>query len=84
MQNEYVVILGISVKKDLGWVRLSTVGQCWQELGSHFEKTPENLEQITEPGLYKVQIQNMAKFGENPKYLIKKAIRVKTFQEMLA
>lgn len=85
MNEETVAVLAISNKaeKEKGWVRISPVGggSVWQELGAHFEKSLG--ETINQTGIYSMIFRNVANLGENSKYEVVSAKKLKGFDEVV-
>ena len=82
---ETVAVLAISNKpeKEKGWIKISPIGSgsAWSDLGAHFPKSLGKI--FDETGLYDVEFQNVAKLGENSKYEVVSARKLKGFEDLL-
>ncbi|HHG8095314.1 TPA: hypothetical protein ACPXVN_000501 [Streptococcus pneumoniae] len=79
--KEIVVVLAISTKKERGWIRVSTVTDCWSDLGMHFDKSKFGAV-FSAPGLYEVEVVNNALFGQNAQYEVTQCRKIATFKEL--
>ncbi|HGS2345000.1 TPA: hypothetical protein ACL8TD_000333 [Streptococcus pneumoniae] len=62
--KETVVVLAISTKKERGWIKVSTLNDCWSDLGMHFDKSKFGAV-FSAPGLYEViQSRKLGTFAE--------------------
>ncbi|HEV4626063.1 TPA: hypothetical protein ACPYDW_000548 [Streptococcus pneumoniae] len=80
--RETVVVLAISTKKDRGWIKVSTLNDCWSDLGMHFDKSKFGAV-FSAPGLYEVEVVNNASFGQNAQYEVIQARKLGTFVELI-
>lgn len=66
-----VAIIAISSKKSQGWIKFVPVNgrSSWNDMGAHFDK--ERYERsFVSPGIYELELQDTADFGERPKYTV--------------
>lgn len=85
MKSVKVAVVAISQKKEKGWLKLATLdGRSWSDMGAHFDKE-EFGELFCEDGagLYEIEFQNVANFGENSKYEVVRAKCLGTFAELI-
>lgn len=85
MKSVKVAVVAISQKKEKGWIKLATLdGKSWNDMGAHFDKE-EFGELFFEDGagLYEIEFQNVANFGENSKYEVVRAKCLGTFAELI-
>ena len=87
MKSVRVAVVAISQKreKEKGWLKLATLdGRSWSDMGAHFDKE-EFGELFCEDGagLYEIDFQNVAGFGENSKYEVVRARCLGTFAELI-
>ena len=81
--KETIVVLAISTKKEKGWLKVATVRDSWGDLGMHFDKVKfSNV--FVAPGLYDVEVDNNAGFGQNPAYEVLQAHKIGTFEELVS
>lgn len=80
--KETVVVLAISTKKERGWIKVSTLNDCWSDLGMHFDKSKFGAV-FSAPGLYEVEVINNASFGQNPQYEVIQSRKLGTFTELI-
>ncbi|GAD45229.1 hypothetical protein ACVR1N_08950 [Streptococcus constellatus subsp. pharyngis] len=80
--KEIVVVLAISTKKERGWIRVSTVTDCWSDLGMHFDKSKFGAV-FSAPGLYEVEVVNNALFGQNAQYEVTQCRKIGSFAELV-
>ena len=80
--KEIVVVLAISTKKERGWIRVSTVTDCWSDLGMHFDKSKFGAV-FSAPGLYEVEVVNNALFGQNAQYEVTQCRKIGNFAELV-
>ena len=85
MKSVKVAVVAISQKKEKGWLKLATLdGKSWGDMGAHFNK--ENFGELfceDGAGLYEIEFQNVANFGENSKYEVVRAKCLGTFAELI-
>ena len=74
--KEIVVVLAISTKKERGWIKVSTLNDCWSDLGMHFDKSKFGAV-FSAPGLYEVEVVNNALFGQNAQYELIEMAKIK-------
>ncbi|HHA7834679.1 TPA: hypothetical protein ACOQCX_000619 [Streptococcus pneumoniae] len=80
--KETVVVLAISTKKERGWIKVSTLNNCWSDLGMHFDKSKFG-SVFSAPGLYEVEVINNASFGQNAQYEVIQSRKLGTFTELI-
>lgn len=80
--KETVVVLAISTKKERGWIKVSTLNDCWSDLGMHFDKSKFGAV-FSAPGLYEVEVINNASFGQNAQYEVIQCRKLGTFAELI-
>ncbi|HES9555916.1 putative ICE protein [Streptococcus pneumoniae] len=80
--KETVVVLAISTKKERGWIKVSTLNDCWSDLGMHFDKSKFGAV-FSAPGLYEVEVINNASFGQNPQYEVTQCRKIGSFSELV-
>ncbi|MFR7040008.1 hypothetical protein ACLVV2_03535 [Streptococcus pneumoniae] len=80
--KETVVVLAISTKKERGWIKVSTLNDCWSDLGMHFDKSKFGAV-FSAPGLYEVEVINNASFGQNTQYEVIQSRKLGTFAELI-
>lgn len=80
--KETVVVLAISTKKERGWIKVSTLNDCWSDLGMHFDKSKFGAV-FSAPGLYEVEVINNASFGQNAQYEVIQSRKLETFAELI-
>ncbi len=80
--KETVVVLAISTKKERGWIKVSTLNDCWSDLGMHFDKSKFGAV-FSAPGLYEVEVINNASFGQNAQYEVIQFRKLGTFAELI-
>lgn len=80
--KETVVVLAISTKKERGWIKVSTLNDCWSDLGMHFDKAKFGAV-FSAPGLYEVEVINNASFGQNAQYEVIQSRKLGTFAELI-
>ncbi|CEO76058.1 Uncharacterised protein [Streptococcus pneumoniae] len=80
--KETVVVLAISTKKERGWIKVSTLNNCWSDLGMHFDKSKFGAV-FSAPGLYEVEVINNASFGQNAQYEVIQSRKLGTFTELI-
>lgn len=80
--KETVVVLAISTKKERGWIKVSTLNDCWSDLGMHFDKSKFGAV-FSAPGLYEVEVINNASFGQNAQYEVIQCRKLGTFTELI-
>lgn len=80
--KEIVVVLAISTKKERGWIKVSTLNDCWSDLGMHFDKSKFGAV-FSAPGLYEVEVVNNALFGQNAQYEVNQVRKIATFKELI-
>ncbi|HEX1094596.1 TPA: hypothetical protein V1P93_000329 [Streptococcus pneumoniae] len=80
--KETVVVLAISTKKERGWIKVSTLNDCWSDLGMHFDKSKFGAV-FSALGLYEVEVINNASFGQNAQYEVIQSRKLGTFAELI-
>lgn len=80
--KETVVVLAISTKNERGWIKVSTLNDCWSDLGMHFDKSKFGAV-FSAPGLYEVEVINNASFGQNAQYEVIQSRKLGTFAELI-
>lgn len=80
--KETVVVLAISTKKERGWIKVSTLNDCWSDLGMHFDKSKFGAV-FSAPGLYEVEVINNSSFGQNAQYEAIQCRKLGTFAELI-
>lgn len=80
--KETVVVLAISTKKERGWIKVSTLNDCWSDLGMHFDKSKFGAV-FSAPGLYELEVINNASFGQNAQYEVIQSRKLGTFAELI-
>ncbi|CEV89877.1 Uncharacterised protein [Streptococcus pneumoniae] len=80
--KETVVVLAISTKKERGWIKVSTLNDCWSDLGMHFDKSKFGAV-FSAPGLYEVEVINNASFGQNAQYEVTQCRKIGSFSELV-
>ncbi|MDG8358278.1 putative ICE protein [Streptococcus pneumoniae] len=80
--KETVVVLAISTKKQRGWIKVSTLNDCWSNLGMHFDKSKFGAV-FSAPGLYEVEVVNNASFGQNAQYEVTQCRKIGSFSELV-
>ena len=80
--KEIVVVLAISTKKERGWIKVSTLNDCWSDLGMHFDKSKFGAV-FSAPGIYEVEVVNNALFGQNAQYEVTQCRKIGSFAELV-
>ena len=81
-----VLVLGVSAKKEQGWVRFIPINGrwSWDDMGAHFDKG-KYLNLFTAPGVYKLDLENVTtEFGARPKYEVRDVELISDFEALVS
>ena len=84
MSSQTLAVIGISNKKEKGWLKLATLnGTSWSDLGAHFDKIKFG-GTFNEAGIYEIDFENTAEFGAMAAYSVTTANKIASFSELVA